>query len=77
MSAARNCVRQPLAASAIVRVIHAGIQDHEMWRIPSADSAEPALTTRAGNELTQNIVSSVSLRATFVNRVDDKIGRQR
>src|ERR1017187_7630105 len=39
-----------------VSVVHAGIQDHQTWRIPTADRAEAALVAGAGNELAENII---------------------
>lgn len=57
-----------------VGVVHAGIQDHQTWRIPTADRAEAALIARAGNELAQNVICGVSLGAAFVNRIDHKVG---
>jgi len=60
-----------------VRVVHAEIQDHETWGISTADRAEAALIAGTGNELAQNIVRGVSLRAAFVNRIDKQVsGRQ-
>ena len=49
-----------------VGVVHAGIQDHQTWRIPTADRAEAALIAGAGNEFAQNIICGISLRAAFV-----------
>jgi hypothetical protein len=61
-----------------VGIIHAGIQDHETWRIPTADRAEAPLIAGARNEFAQNSVRGIPLRAAFVNRVDHEVGgRQR
>ena len=60
-----------------VGVIHAGIQDYQTWRIPTADRAEAALISRAGNEFAQNVIGGIALRAAFVSRIDNKVcGRQ-
>src|ERR1035441_617872 len=54
------------------------VEDHRTSRIPTADRAEAALIAGAGDQLAQNIIHGVSLRAAFVNRVDDDVGgRQR
>jgi len=46
--------------------------------VPTADRAEAALIARARNELTQNIICGIALRAAFVNRIDQQVGgRQR
>ena len=55
-----------------VGVIHAGIEDHEAWRIPTADRAEAALVAGAGYELAENVVCGISLRAAFVDRIDNR-----
>jgi hypothetical protein len=39
-----------------VGVVHAGIQDHDAWCIPTAYRTEAALVAGAGNELAGNIV---------------------
>jgi hypothetical protein len=40
----------------------------------TADCAEAALITRTGNELAQNVICSISLRAALVDRIDDEVG---
>lgn len=57
---------------------HAGIEDHDAWRIPTADRAEVALVAGAGDDLAENVIYSVSLGAAFVDRIDNEVGgRQR
>jgi hypothetical protein len=54
------------------------VRDLKGSLIPHTDCVEAALIAGAGNELAQNIVCGVSLRAAFVYRIDHEVGgRQR
>ena len=57
-----------------VGVVHAGIQDDQTRRVPTTDRAEAALIASAGNKLSKDVVSGISLRAALVDRVDHEVG---
>ena len=61
-----------------VWVVHAGIQNDQTWRIPTANGSETAFIAGTRNQLAQNIVCGIAFCVAFVTRIDHKVGvRQR